>query len=84
MSFLIGILFLPTGVNVREVKIMPNHPTPNTSEGILIPCEVCEKEIPVSEAIISEAEDYVLFFCGAECFDRWRKKAEKLFPKEKY
>ena len=63
---------------------MPNRPTPNISAGILIPCEVCEKEILVSEAIVSEAKDYVLFFRGAEYFDQWSKKAEKLFPKEKY
>jgi hypothetical protein len=44
-----------------------------------IPCEECEKEVPLSEAITSEAEDYVLYFCGVECFERWRKKAQQKF-----
>ncbi|MCK5387053.1 MAG: DUF3330 domain-containing protein [Gammaproteobacteria bacterium] len=43
----------------------------------LIPCEVCMKEIPRSEAKVEEAADYVAYFCGLECFDKWRKEADK-------
>lgn len=46
-----------------------------------VPCEVCQKEIPLSEAFTSEAEDYVLYFCGAECFEHWRKSAEREYGK---
>jgi len=63
---------------------MTKRPTRAKAPDGIVPCEVCEKEIPVSEAIVSEAEDYVLYFCGAECFEQWRKKAEKLFSKERY
>lgn len=42
-----------------------------------IPCEECQKQVPLSEAITSEAEDYVLYFCGVECFEQWHKRAEK-------
>ena len=31
-----------------------------------VPCEICLKEIPQSEAEIAEASDYVLYFCGLE------------------
>ena len=40
----------------------------------LLTCEVCLKEIPESEAKIPEAEDYILFFCGIDCYDEWRRR----------
>ncbi len=39
-----------------------------------VPCEECLKEIPKSEAKIVEANDYVINFCGLDCYDKWRKK----------
>ena len=41
-----------------------------------IDCEICLKEIPISEAMSDEATDYVAHFCGLECFDKWRKQQE--------
>lgn len=41
-----------------------------------VPCEVCLKEIPRSEAIVEEASDYVLNFCGLDCHEKWRKESE--------
>ena len=42
-----------------------------------VPCEVCLKEIPVSEAKVAEAEDYVHHFCGLECYEQWKKREQK-------
>jgi hypothetical protein len=42
-----------------------------------VPCEVCLKEIPVSEAKIAEAADYVAYFCGLECYTRWKDQTGK-------
>ncbi|MGD8572380.1 MAG: DUF3330 domain-containing protein [Gammaproteobacteria bacterium] len=42
-----------------------------------VSCEECKKEVPLSGAFSSEAQDYVLYFCGQECFNHWRKKAEQ-------
>ena len=39
-------------------------------------CEVCLKEVPLSEAHVPEAEDYVVNFCGLECYDKWVKQAD--------
>jgi hypothetical protein len=36
-------------------------------------CGECMKEVPRSEAISREGTDYTLFFCGLDCFERWRK-----------
>jgi len=37
-----------------------------------VECEICLKEIPVSEAKMDEAADYVHHFCGLECYAIWR------------
>ena len=36
-----------------------------------VPCQVCQHDIPLSEAVVSEATDYVVYFCGLECYERW-------------
>lgn len=42
-----------------------------------VPCEVCMKEIPVSEARSEEASDYVAHFCGLECYAKWKQQEDK-------
>lgn len=49
---------------------MTDAEKPNAEK--IIPCEVCLKEIPASEAKIEEAEDYVRYFCGLDCYTKWR------------
>jgi hypothetical protein len=39
---------------------------------------VCQNEIPISEAVIPEATDYVLSFCGLDFYERWRKSSNTL------
>ena len=41
-----------------------------------VPCEVCMKEVPVSDAQIEETDDYVRHFCGLDCYKKWRGQAE--------
>jgi Domain of unknown function (DUF3330) len=40
------------------------------------PCAVCEHEVPLSEAVVREASDYMAHFCGLACYERWRKQAD--------
>jgi len=40
----------------------------------LIECEVCLTEIPKSGALSEETSDYVMYFCGLECYDKWREQ----------
>jgi hypothetical protein len=40
-------------------------------------CAVCEREVPLSEAVVREATDYMAYFCGLDCFERWRMQAER-------
>lgn len=46
----------------------------------MIPCEVCRKEIPLTEALIPEAEDYIVQFCGLECYAEWKKQGKRPSP----
>jgi hypothetical protein len=46
-------------------------------EASRVSCEVCLKEVPLSEAIIPEATDYFVHFCGLECYEKWKTRAAK-------
>ena len=54
---------------------MTTHPRPQ-SVTEKISCEVCQKEIPLSEAKRFEAEDYVANFCGLDCYSAWKQRSE--------
>ena len=41
-------------------------------EPTLVSCEVCLKEVPITEAMIPEATDYFVHFCGLECYEQWK------------
>ena len=47
--------------------------TEQLPEDALIACEICRKEVPLSEAKVPEAADYVAHFCGLECYAVWQK-----------
>jgi hypothetical protein len=37
-----------------------------------VACEICLKEVPISEAVVPEATDYVAHFCGLDCYQKWK------------
>ena len=39
-----------------------------------IECELCLREVPLSEATSGEATDYVAYFCGLDCYEKWRSQ----------
>jgi len=43
----------------------------------LVKCEVCLKEIPKSGAQSAEARDYVVYFCGLDCYEEWEAEEMK-------
>lgn len=45
---------------------------------VLVACEVCLKEIPRDEASIEEFEDYVMYFCGLDCYRVWRAASTEI------
>ena len=50
---------------------------PELVEAEKIPCQICSKEVPLSEAKVSEASDYVAHFCGLECYAEWKRRSEQ-------
>ena len=42
-----------------------------------VECKVCLKEIPQTEAQAEEVHDYVAYFCGLDCYEKWKKLEEK-------
>ena len=46
-------------------------PSDKPGDATLVSCEVCLKEIPKSEASVPEAVDYFVYFCGADCYQKW-------------
>ena len=56
---------------IRDV----DNPTPR-----VISCRCCLNEIPLSEAVVPEASDYLPYFCGLECYASWRARAAESYP----
>ena len=42
----------------------------------LLSCEVCLTSIPSSEADSSEAEDYIVYYYGLECYETWANQQD--------
>ena len=47
----------------------------------LLSFEVCMKEVPIDEATNPETADYIVFFCGLECFEQWVSQDARLAMK---
>lgn len=41
----------------------------------VLSCAVCLKEVPADAIAVTDAQDYVLHFCGLDCLDAWQKQA---------
>jgi hypothetical protein len=65
------ILIVPQN---EELTDMSDKMTPKEPEHVS--CDICMKEIPIDEANSFEAVDYVIHFCGLECFDKWKEKKQ--------
>jgi len=48
----------------------------------MVSCEICLREIPFDESSVVEVENYVIYFCGLECFQTWRKARKTDGPSE--
>ncbi|OIQ98668.1 hypothetical protein GALL_193260 [mine drainage metagenome] len=48
-----------------------------------VACEVCLKEVPKSTAIASETTDYVAYFCGLNCYEKWKNQSVKTSDQSK-
>lgn len=69
-------LYLISGkqIGLRGCSMTAND---KPAENEMVACEICLKEIPVSEAKSEEATDYVLYFCGIDCYEQWKQQADE-------
>ncbi len=47
----------------------PNHPSIPPLEHVT--CSVCQKEIPPDTALTPQVAEYVVYFCGLECYEEF-------------
>ena len=40
-----------------------------------VSCQACRYEVPLSEAVVPEAVDYMVYFCGLDCYAAWKARA---------
>ncbi len=45
-----------------------------------VSCSVCLKEIPPDSALTPQVEDFVLYFCGLECYEEFAAKSNPMMP----
>ena len=48
----------------------------------LISCEICLKSVPKQDSHSVEADEYVAYFCGLDCYDIWVKQTEEESKKD--
>lgn len=48
-----------------------------TIEQTQVHCKVCLKEVPRNEAESAEVHDYVMYFCGLECYEEWQNGGQE-------
>lgn len=46
------------------------------TETDMVSCEICLKEVPHSETEVEEVADYVMYFCGLDCYEKWHEEKE--------
>lgn len=48
------------------------EPRPRPEPPKQVSCEACMRQLIREDAYRSESEDYVLWFCGLNCFETWK------------
>jgi hypothetical protein len=47
------------------------------SDNKVMTCGSCGRQVPRSEAVVAEAQEYMMYFCGVDCLDEWRSRAAR-------
>ena len=54
---------------------MTHLPIPDDAESLN--CDICTREIPADSMHSSEIDDYVVHYCGIECYEKWKLQQEE-------
>lgn len=55
----------------------PIAPCESSERCAVVSCHVCLSEVPADVALTAEGPDYVQYFCGLECLEKWQARAEE-------
>jgi len=62
---------------MKHVKKPTQEPSQEIAHEVHVACEICLAEVPISGARSAEISDYVAYFCGVDCYDKWHKHHEE-------
>ena len=48
-----------------------------------VSCEICLKEVPLEDVFNPETADYVVHFCGLDCYEEWKSQQSEVEIVEK-
>lgn len=51
------------------MKNSPDKPQPVPD---IVNCAVCRKDIPRTDALKDEGDEYIRWFCGFDCYHQWQ------------
>jgi len=58
----------------------PDAPSLDAAKGeetfVHVSCAAWQREVPISEAAVPEATDYLLYLFGLDCYQRWRESSD--------
>lgn len=64
----------------QTLPMSDNQQPPQPRAPEKVSCRQCGRELPPEEAIGAEARDYVLWFCGLDCYQAWRRERDAAEP----
>ncbi|MFA6972084.1 MAG: DUF3330 domain-containing protein [Gallionella sp.] len=56
-------------INIKGSQVMDKQ----LPEVGLVVCSICRKEVPITAAKTPESVDYVVNFCGLDCYAEWQR-----------
>jgi Domain of unknown function (DUF3330) len=63
-----------------EGRMNPDEPSLDAAKSqesfVHASCAAWQREVPISEAVVPEATDYLLYLSGLDCYQRWRGSGE--------
>ena len=60
----------------QEPSCIKNSVRDDSGSLEVVHCEACMTEVPLSVAKSAEGLDYVHFFCGLNCLEKWQAQAQ--------
>lgn len=60
--------------NTTKSSDPATEPRPRPEAPKHVSCEACMQQLTREDAYRSESEDYVLWFCGTDCYSTWQQE----------